>query len=151
MSTFREAAGVAVFTADGLMLLGRHAHDGRWATIGGSLESGETPSAAAQRELREEVGLSLSVLQSIGRFGGSPIYDVTYPNGDVITYAVEMFAAVVDDRAQGQPDGVEILDIAWVGRDDLGGMDLAPDMVEIIPAAFLWFESRSRRPGTDCS
>lgn len=142
MSDVREAAGVAVFSAHGRLLLGRHAHDGRWATIGGSVEPGESHHDAATREVREEVGLLLTSLEPLGRFTGSPIYDVTYPDGVRVSYAVTMFATTVDDDAAVEADGIEIVEVAWVGQDDLAELDVAPDMAEIIPAAFDWLESR---------
>ncbi len=136
----REAAGVAVFSPGGRLLVGRHAHDGRWATIGGSVEDAESPDDAAKREAREEVGLVLDSLHPLGRFADSPIYDVTYPDGIVVRYAVTMYAAVLENAAQPVPDGREILDVAWVARDDLERIELATDMAEIIPAAFAWLD-----------
>ena len=144
MKVTREAAGVAVFSPDGRLLVGRHSHDGRWATIGGSVEAGESHHDAAAREAREEVGLVLESLRLLGNFADSPIYDVTYPDGTVTRYAVSMFAAVLDAAAQPMPDRQEILDVAWVTRDDVEGMDIAPDMAEIIPAAFAWFDANGR-------
>ena len=141
MELTREAAGVAVFSPDGRLLMGRHSHDGRWATIGGSVEAGESHHEAAAREVREEVGLVLQSVQLLGTFADSPIYDVAYPDGTVATYAVTMYAAVVDTAAQPVPDRQEILDVSWVARDDLERMDIAPDMAEIVPAAFAWFDA----------
>ncbi len=142
MTVVMEAAGVAVFSADGRLLLGRHAHDGRWATIGGSVEPGESHDDAAMREARDEVGMLLTSLEPLGRFTGSPIYDVTYPNGDQVRYAVTMFATILEGEAVAQADGNEILQVAWTAQDDLARIDIAPDVAEIIPAAFKWLDSR---------
>jgi len=54
------AAGTAVFDDQGRLLLGRHIDDDQWATIGGSMEPGESPQEAALRELREETGLAVA-------------------------------------------------------------------------------------------
>ena len=151
MTVRGEPAGVAVFAPDGRLLLGRHAHDGRWATIGGGVETGESHDDAARREVHEEVGLAIESLHLLGVFGDSPIYDVTYSDGTVVRYTVTMYATVLDTAADAEPDGQEILDVAWVGREDLEQIELVPDMVEIVPAAFSWLAcDRGQRaaPGT---
>jgi dATP pyrophosphohydrolase len=54
---------VVVYTPAGeVLLLERREPAGYWQSVTGSLEPGETPQAAAERELREETGLELSVL-----------------------------------------------------------------------------------------
>ena len=58
--------------------LNRHA--GQWALPGGRIDPGETPEQAALREMEEEVGLSLSMEDLIGRLD-----DFTTRSGFVIT------------------------------------------------------------------
>lgn len=140
------AAGVAIFNVSGNMLLGRHAHDGRWATFGGSVEDGESTQGAALREVREETGLDLEDAELFGTFGGSPIYTVQYADGSAEAYTVTMFGHVTTAQVIPQPDGVEILECRWFTPDALKTSILAPDMVEIIPAALDWFRSRSVAP-----
>ena len=62
----------AHWSADAALLLTRRAaslrgHAGQWALPGGRLDKGETPEAAALRELAEELGLLLSPADVLGR------------------------------------------------------------------------------------
>lgn len=56
-----------------------------------------------------------------------------------------MYAAVLENAVQPVPDGREILDVAWVARDDLERIEFATDMAEIIPAAFVARPARARQ------
>jgi 8-oxo-dGTP pyrophosphatase MutT (NUDIX family) len=64
----REAARVLVVDDDGALLLLRALDPAQpergtwWFTPGGGLDAGETPEAAARRELREETGLDVADL-----------------------------------------------------------------------------------------
>lgn len=55
-------------------------HAGQWALPGGRMDPGETPEQTALRELKEEVGLTLSEEQIIGRLD-----DFTTRSGFVMT------------------------------------------------------------------
>ena len=61
----RPAARAIVLDAEDRVLLIRAEWDGRslWFTPGGRIEPGESPEAAARRELREETGLDAGMLR----------------------------------------------------------------------------------------
>lgn len=77
------------------VLLVRHArHDDGWGVLGGAVEVGESPAAAAVRETREETGADVDVeLVRLADVLGGPDYEVTYPNGDRTAYVTAAYEA----------------------------------------------------------
>jgi len=63
--------------------LALRSHPGQWALPGGRIDAGETPEAAALRELAEEVGLVVDAGEVLGRLD-----DFTTRSGFVITPVV---------------------------------------------------------------
>jgi 8-oxo-dGTP diphosphatase len=64
----------AVIARDGHVLLGRRANEpglGRWDLPGGFLQEGEDPVDALRREVREETGLELDILEFLGTWNES--------------------------------------------------------------------------------
>lgn len=84
--------GILVIAHDarGRLLLHRRAEDGLWGPPGGFVDPGETPAAAAEREAREETGLTVVAERLIGVLGG-PRYRHTYPNGDQTEATIAVF------------------------------------------------------------
>ncbi|MGH7056483.1 MAG: NUDIX hydrolase [Acetobacteraceae bacterium] len=62
--------GIVVLKPDAVLLVrrGHPPNQGQWSLPGGAQELGESAEEAARRELAEETGLSVGVLQLVGHF-----------------------------------------------------------------------------------
>lgn len=73
-----RSVGILPFLSEGEVLLVRQyrhvTNDFAWEVPGGSMEPGEPPEAAAQRELREECGYRAGWLRLLGSFWPSNAY-----------------------------------------------------------------------------
>jgi 8-oxo-dGTP pyrophosphatase MutT (NUDIX family) len=117
---------VSVLPVDeaGRVLLVRHAgHDDGWGVLGGAVEPGESPGAAAIREAREEIGVDVQLVRLLDVLGG-PDYEVSYPNGDRVAYVTAVYEACVIAGSPVASDG-ELSDLAWFGAGDLPGLELS--------------------------
>lgn len=76
---------------------------GRWDVIGGFLELGEHPEAGLQREVLEETGLKVEVLDMIGFF--MDVYEGTYP-----TLNICYMARAISGRLK---PGSDIEELRW--------------------------------------
>lgn len=79
--TYRLVIHICIFSEEGKMLIQQRTDDkpgfgGYWdMTVGGSVTAGETSREAAERELREELGISLSFKERI------PSLTLSYADG----------------------------------------------------------------------
>lgn len=64
-----EGALVAIYVGRALLLV-KSSYRAEWGFPGGSLRRGETPDAAAQREMEEEIGLPSHPLRPAGSVSG---------------------------------------------------------------------------------
>lgn len=104
-------AGVSVILTNpqGKVLLLRHSYGPPvWALPGGGLGPREEPEAAARREVREELGLTIGEAERIAVIeeviSGSP-------------HTAHIFAATTDNTPV--PDGREIIEARFFAPDDL--------------------------------
>lgn len=101
---------------------GLRAHAGQWALPGGRCDDGETPEAAALRELAEETGLVVDAGAVLGRLD-----DFATRSGYVITPVVVWPGA--GDRLQPNPDEVESvhrIPLVEFLREDAPWLDALP-------------------------
>jgi 8-oxo-dGTP pyrophosphatase MutT (NUDIX family) len=108
----------------GRLLLVRHTgHDDGWGTLGGAVEPGESPGAAAVREALEEIGAGIELVRLLDVLGG-PDYEVTYPNGDRTAYVTAVYEARIISGSPAPSDG-ELSEIAWFAPDELPALSLS--------------------------
>ena len=85
-----HSSGAVVFDRDGRILLLRRADEAIWCLPKGTLEPGETAETAAMREVREEAGLQVEILVSVGEVH----YQFYWPPDDVnVDKTVSYFVA----------------------------------------------------------
>jgi 8-oxo-dGTP diphosphatase len=87
-------------------------HGGFWEFPGGKCECGESDTAAIERELREELAVSV---RSVG-----PAWAEV---ADPLSEFVIVFAPVCID---GEPECIEHAEIRWVVVSELSSLNLAP-------------------------
>ena len=109
-----EAALVAVYVGQELLLL-KSSYRATWNFPGGAIRRGETPEAAARRELAEEIGLTGNTLVpaegASGNWGGRRV-------------RVHFFELRLDRLPELRLDNREIIGARWVSPDQLPGIAL---------------------------
>jgi mutator protein MutT len=107
---------------------------GAWEFPGGKLEPGETPAEGLERELREEIGITIGPPRPLLRLRH------TYPYGEVL------LDVWVVRRYRGRPRGLDGQALRWCDRAALTAADLLPADRPILAA--LRLPERLRRDTT---
>jgi 8-oxo-dGTP diphosphatase len=130
MTRTPNAASVALIHRDRVLLIQRNRkpYFGMWSLPGGRLEPGETPEAAAQREVREETGIYCFALRPIRK-----MY-----LGDGGQFLLQVFATEGFEGEIATSD--EISAYRWVRLDDLYGLHTTPGLGDVLEAAFRLFD-----------
>ena len=91
----RPSVAAVVRDGEGKILLQRRSDNGLWGLPGGSVEIGESVTAAIVREVREETGLSVRVDRLIGVYSDPGFQVVRYPDGTVVHYVSSLFSCTI--------------------------------------------------------
>jgi ADP-ribose pyrophosphatase YjhB (NUDIX family) len=129
-----------VVVADGRALLVRRGAEplkGQWSIPGGTLELGETIREGVQRELREETGLEVRVVELLEVFerifrdpAGRPQYHFV-----ILDYLCETDGGA--PRAGG-----DVTDVAYAREDELERFALTPTATRVLRKAFALARAR---------
>ncbi|MEN9557828.1 MAG: hypothetical protein RL141_197 [Candidatus Parcubacteria bacterium] len=107
----------AVLVSDNKVLITRSPDDPKWEIPGGRLHQNETVEGALLREIREELGVTLTL--------GSVFYLEQYFQGRdgsahvLITYRVDC-----PEETVFQPDAREVCEMRWITKEELAGYDI---------------------------
>lgn len=129
----------AVFYRDGQVLACRRAPGkstaGKWEFPGGKIDDGETPELALVREIREELGISISVNGLVDR-SVTPVGDLDI---DLACYLVS--SAEVPSHSTDHDE------LRWLPIDALASVDwAAPDLPAVAILSSPTFEPGVARP-----
>jgi 8-oxo-dGTP diphosphatase len=138
----RPLVGVGgVVIADGRALLIRRRSpplEGEWSIPGGMLEVGETIEEGVRRELAEETGLEVRVLDFI------EVFERIFPDQDGRTkyhfVILDYLCAVESGEARAASD---VSDVAWARADELARYSLTTTATRVIERAFAMWRART--------
>ena len=98
-----------------------HVHlAGLWEFPGGKVESGESLEAALHREIREELGVEITVDREF--------FSVAHEYPDKSVH-LHFFDCTI---LQGEPQPLEVADLRWVKAAELDDFEFPPADVELI-------------------
>jgi ADP-ribose pyrophosphatase YjhB (NUDIX family) len=118
-----SVALLPVDEAGRLLLVQETGHDDGWHILGGAVDIGESPTEAAVREAREEIGVGVRLLRLVDVVGG-PEYEVRYPNGDRVAYVSAVYEAQIIEGSPAPSDG-ELSEVGWFEPAELPGLRLS--------------------------
>jgi len=117
---------------------------GQWSIPGGTIEIGETLEASVRRELREETGLEVRVLELIELF--DRIYREPAPASanDKRPRFHYVIADYLCELVSGEPRaGSDVTDIAWAREEELPKFHLTEKATSVLRKAFAMARARA--------
>jgi 8-oxo-dGTP diphosphatase len=131
----RPVIGVGgVVIADGRALLIRRGHaplEGQWSIPGGKLEVGETIVEGIERELAEETGIEIRVLDLIEVFER-----ILRDKEDRVQYHFVILDYLCELKGGNARAGGDVVDVAWASEGELSRFNLTAAVVRVLTKAF---------------
>jgi ADP-ribose pyrophosphatase YjhB (NUDIX family) len=120
----------AVFDADGRLLLAKRADSGLWCIPGGASDVGESPSAGAEREVREETGLVVRATRLLmacdNRSMGLPS---VARHAYYLVFECELLGGELTPS-------IETTEFRWVTPDEAASLELFRSHIYKVPEVF---------------
>jgi ADP-ribose pyrophosphatase YjhB (NUDIX family) len=124
------AVDAAIFDERDRVLLVQRADSGTWCLPGGAADVGESPSAAVEREAREETGLTVRARRLVALYDNR-----TFGLPSSVAHAY--YVIFECDRVGGElRTSNETSDFRWATEAEAVGLDLYRSHVHKVPAAF---------------
>lgn len=131
-----NAAGGIVANDQHEVLLNLRTDTHNWSLPGGYLEYGETFAAAMVREYKEDAGLDVKIVKSLGIFDQG---FTTYPNGDVTQVISQLYLVQPIGGHTLDQSTDETLDLKYFPLDQLPPL-LNQQTADMLAAAKAYFD-----------
>ena len=118
-------ASAIVTDDEGYVLLHRRRDSGRWALPGGVMDIGETIAQCAEREVKEETGLTVEAYRLVGVYS-DPDHVFAYGDGEVRQEFSLCFACRILGGNISKSN--ESLEVRFWPVQDLDGLDMHPSI-----------------------
>lgn len=119
-----ELAGNLIVDDRQILLLYRK-DEGHWEVPGGKVEDDESPTEAAVREAREEIGVDVELEK--------PFYSGEFQHDGQMFLWHGYVAKIGDDEEPELKEG-KFSELKWFYSTQLDGIELAPNLEMILPA-----------------
>lgn len=139
-----QRAAAAAFIRDGRkVLIAKRSmkckvSPGKYELPGGKIEFGETPEQALRREIKEELGVSVKVME--------PYHAFSYVCHDGKAHHVEIAFLCELNESKENVKMLEHDDIQWVTREELSRFEMSRIVREAIERGFELISRPANRP-----
>jgi ADP-ribose pyrophosphatase YjhB (NUDIX family) len=124
-NSLRPAVSAFVQDKNGRILMIKRTDNSKYAIPGGQQEIGETLVQATVREVKEETGIDVSVIEVVGLYS-NPDHVIEYDDGEIRQEFSICFRA---EPVGGEPQtSHESTEVSWISPTEIDGLDVHPSI-----------------------